>query len=99
MEEAGTRAASESVHRQLRRRSGDLLSRQGRRGFSQDAGHDDEAETDGERNEDAGLQATGRKVRLSGILVWSLLFAEDGSSLYRNDPFQETGATHLSSDQ
>ena len=42
----------------------DLLSEQGRGGLSHDAGHDDEAEVKGERDEDAGLQAAGRKVRL-----------------------------------
>jgi len=32
-----------------------------------------------EGNEDAGLQTAGREIRLSGLHVWSVLFAEDGA--------------------
>ena len=43
-----------------------------------DAGHHGEAEVNGERDEDAGLQAAGREVRFSGVHVWALLLAETG---------------------
>ena len=46
-----------------------------------DAGHDVEAEVDGERNEDAGLFFARREVRLSGVHVWALLLDEDGTRL------------------
>lgn len=39
-----------------------------------------------ERDEDAGLQAAGRKVRLSWVHVWSLLFAEDGRAYLGTTP-------------
>jgi len=54
-----------------------------------------EAEADGERNEDAGLQTAGREVRLYGIYVRSVLFAEDGACLHRHSSFEEAGDPHL----
>ena len=78
LEEAGTRAGVGSAHRQLCRRLRDLLSRHGRRGDGRDAGHDVEAEADGERDQDAGLSAAGRDVRFSGLHVRAVLLAEEG---------------------
>ena len=57
-----------------------------RRSPGRDAGHDDEAEADGERNQDAGLEAAGREVRLSGLHVWPVLLAEDGTRLSGHGP-------------
>ena len=54
---------------------------QRRRSAGRDAGHDGEAEADGERDEDAGLSAAGRDVRFSGVHVRSVLLAEDGAGL------------------
>src|SRR5215469_16032810 len=44
----------------------DLLPWKCRRGSRHDAAHDDQAEADGERDEDAGLRAAGREVRFLG---------------------------------
>ncbi len=49
---------------------------------------------DGERYQDAGLQAAGRTVRLLRVQVRAMLLVEDGSGLFRNDSVEETGATH-----
>ena len=80
---AGRRWATSSVcrraHRQLCGRLRDLLSRQRRTGDGRDAGHDGEAEIDGERDEDAAVPAAGRDVRLSGVHVRAVLFAADGT--------------------
>jgi hypothetical protein len=72
-----------------------MLSQSSRRGFGHDAEHDVEAEADGERYQDAGLQAAGRTVRLLRVHVRAMLLVEDGSGLFRNDSVEETGATHL----
>jgi hypothetical protein len=73
----------------------DLLSWLNRTSSGRDGGHDAEAEVNGERDEDAGLHAAGREIRLSGLHVWSLLLAEDGPELSGYDAVEETGATHL----
>src|SRR5215469_2904765 len=73
----------------------DLLPPSGRRGFGHDAEHDVEAEADGERHQDAGLHAAGRKVRLLGVYLRSMVFAEYGTGLFRIVSVEETGATHL----
>lgn len=62
MEVAGAREAFWCVHRQLRRRPGDLLSQRGGTSAGCDAAHDVEAEAGGERNQDAGLPFAGREV-------------------------------------
>ena len=54
-------------HRQLRGRLRDLLSRHRRRGDDGDAGHDVQAETDGQRDEDPALQGPRGDVRLPGL--------------------------------
>ena len=59
----------------------DLLSWRSRTSSDNDAGHDVEAEVDGERNEDAGLFFARREVRLSGVNVWAVLLDEDGPRL------------------
>ncbi|MGB0023692.1 MAG: group II intron maturase-specific domain-containing protein, partial [Candidatus Sulfotelmatobacter sp.] len=61
-----------------------------------DAEHDDEAEVDGERKEDAGLQAAGREVRLSGVYVRALLLDAKGPCLSRHGTLEETSAAYLS---
>src|SRR5260370_8924760 len=96
MEEAGTRKALESVNRELCRCPRDLLPWQRRRGLSHDAEHDDEAEVDGERKEDAGLQAAGREVRLSRVYVRALLLDAQGPSLSRHGTLEETSTAYLS---
>ena len=53
--------------------------------------HDGEAEVDGERDQDAGLQAAGREVRFSGLYVWALLLAADGAGLSGHHAVQEAG--------
>src|ERR1700687_2047844 len=50
-------------------------------------------------SEQGVTKGKGRKQRMTWSNQAELLFAEDGPSLYRHDPFQETGATHLSGDQ
>ena len=63
------------------------------------AGHDGEAEADGERDEDAGLPPAGGEVRLSGVHVRSVLLAEDGTRLSGHGSVEEEGAAHLRGDQ
>jgi hypothetical protein len=58
-----------------------------------------EAEVNGERNEDAGLQAAGREIRFSGVYVWTLLLAADGAGLLGHHSVQEAGHPHLRGDQ
>ena len=53
--------------RQLRRRLRDLLSGHRRRGDGRDAGHDVEAEADGERGQDAAVPRPRGDVRLPGL--------------------------------
>jgi len=48
-------------------------------------------------NQDAGREVAGRKVRLSGLHVWSLLLAEDGRAYLGTTPARQD--SHLSGDQ
>src|SRR4029077_6856300 len=48
---------------------------------------------------DAGLQAAGRDVRLSGVHVRALLLDEKGPRLSRYKTFEEAGAAYLPRDQ
>src|ERR1019366_1333268 len=63
------------------------------------ADDDVEAETDGEREQNAGLLSAGREVRLSGIHVRAMLLDEEGPRLFGHGTIQETGTAHLSSYQ
>src|SRR5207245_7425050 len=62
VEETRAREALESVHRELCRRPRHLLSSWSGASPDRDAGDDVEAETDGEREQDAGLLSAGREV-------------------------------------
>jgi RNA-directed DNA polymerase len=53
------------------------------------ASHDAEAQADGEREQDAGLQAAGKEVRLSGIHVGALLLAADGRAYLGTTPSKQ----------
>ena len=57
--------------------------------MTRDAGHDVEAEIDGERDEDATLPGAGGNVRLSGLHYRPVLLAEDGPGLHWARPVGE----------
>jgi len=46
--------------------------------------------------EDAGLQAAGREVRLSGVYVRAVLLDEEGASLFSHGILEATSAAYLS---
>jgi len=48
-----------------------------------------------QQNKDAGVQTAGREIRLFGIHVWSVLFAEDRPCLSWHRPFAEACEAHL----
>src|SRR5580704_5214792 len=49
----------------------------------------------------AGLDTldAGREIRLSGLYVWSVLFAEDGARVPRYGALEEAGDPHLRGDK
>ena len=57
-----------------------------------------EAQADGEREQDAGPQAAGREVRLSGLYLWALLLAADGEGLSGHHAVQAARATRVRDD-
>jgi site-specific DNA recombinase len=99
LEGPGARAAVESPDRQLCRRSRDLLPRHGRRGHDRDAGHDVQAEIDGQRGQDAAATSSRGDVRLSGLYDRPVLFAADGPGLSRDASVGESDPATLSRGQ
>jgi site-specific DNA recombinase len=81
LEGAGTRGPSRCAHRQLCRRLRDLLPGHGRRSHDRHAGHDDQAEADGERDENTTVSWAGRAVPLSGLHHRTVMVAADGRLL------------------
>src|SRR6201982_3959201 len=78
MEDARAGAKPRLSHRDLRRRSRDLVpERQSRRSLVATARDHGEAEADGQRGEDTNLQGPGRGVRLLGLLVRTNVFGEN----------------------
>src|SRR5215471_2453207 len=63
--------------------------------LARNARHHGKAEVDGERNKDAGVSTAGREIRLFGIHVWSVLFAEDRPCVSWHSPFAEACEAHL----
>src|SRR5262249_10589035 len=88
LEAVGPRTAAASSYRQLCRRLRDLHAGPGRAAHGRDAGHDDQAEIDGERTEDASMSPAGRHVHVSGVHVRTSVFDSDGTVL----PWAETRA-------
>src|SRR6266550_2270200 len=75
MEDARAGAKPRLSHRDLRRRSRDLVpERQSRRGVAGTAQDYEQAEAHGQRGEDTNLQGPGRRVRLSGLHVRANVF-------------------------
>jgi retron-type reverse transcriptase len=74
-------------------------SGRGRRSPDRDAGDDDQAEADGERNKDAGGSVAGREVRFSGLYVREMLFTADGTCLSGHGAVKEAHTAHLRVDQ
>src|SRR3954468_7104465 len=91
--------AIDSLDRQLCGRPRDLLSRHGRRGHDRDAGHDVQAEVDGQRGQDAAASGPRGDVRLSGLYDRPVLLAADGTVLSRDTPVGERDPAPLSRDQ
>ena len=60
-------------------------------GDGRHAGHDGQAEVDGEREEDAAVSGAGRDVRLSGVHHRSVLLAADGLGLHRDPAVGQEG--------
>src|SRR6516162_4291118 len=85
---AARQRAAASSYRQLCRRLRDLHAGPGRAGHVRDAGHDDQAEIDGERTEDASMSPAGRYVHVSGVNVRASVLDSDGTVL----PWAETRA-------
>ena len=81
LEAVGPRGAAASSHCQLCGRLRDLHAWPSRGGDGGDAAHDGQAEIGGERTEDAAVSPAGRYVHVSGVHVWSSLFASDGRVL------------------
>lgn len=81
VEDTRARGQAASIHRQLRRRLRDLLSRNGRASHGCDAGDDAQTAADGERGQDAAVSRLGRELRVSGIHHRAVLLAEDGEGL------------------
>ena len=78
MEDARVGAKPRHSHRDLRRRSCDLVpEEQGRRSLATAARDHEKAEAHGQRGEDTNLQGARRRVRLPGILVRADVLSEN----------------------
>src|SRR5712691_6179935 len=92
-------ATAESRHRQLRRRPGDLLQGHGRSRHADDARGDQETATGGQRRQDPHLPCTGRKLRLPGLHVRTVLLPQDREGLSEYDAIEEEHQANLRCDQ
>jgi hypothetical protein len=81
LDATGPRGPAASARRQLCGRLRDLHAWPSRRGDGDDAGHDGQAEADGERAEDAAVSPAGRNVHVLGLHVRSSLLASVGRGL------------------
>jgi len=88
-----------SRHRQLRRRSGDLLQGYGRSCHADDARGDQETATGGQRRQDAHLPCAGGKLRPSGLHVRAVLLPQDREGLSGHDAIEEEHQANLRCDQ